>query len=152
MQSPTAAANTNDHLKGVNKDLMMLHALQGKGPTEIGTILGCDKSYVSRTLAPFKDEIKAYIAHKENPQVLWEFREYQSLNSINAEKLKEASPRDQFTMAGIARDKVNIFTGKAPLEAENLVFNVVYNDNRVMGSTKADEPEPIDITPTVDNT
>lgn len=127
MQSPTEAADTTNHINGINKDQIMMLALQGKGPTEIGKELGCDKSYVSRVLAPFKAEIQAYIIHKENPQELWEFREYQVLNSVNADKLKEASPRDQFTMAGIARDKINIFTGKAPVSAESLVFTVVSN-------------------------
>ena len=141
-----------DNLNGINKDHMMLLALQGKGATAIGTALGCTKGYVSQVLKPYMDEIKAYLAFKGNPQELWEFREYQALNCVNTDKLKDANPRDLFTMAGIARDKVNIFTGRAPLEAENMVFNVVYNDNRVMDTPKAEEDTTIDITPTVDNT
>lgn len=152
MQTPTEAATTTNHMQGVNKDQMMLLALQGKGPTEIGKILKCAKSYVSAILKPFKAEIQAYIIHKENPQELWEFREYQVLNSVNASKLKEASPRDQFTMAGIARDKINIFTGKAPLSSDNLVFNVISNgDVSISLGVDMKEADMIDITP-VDNT
>lgn len=148
----TTLADIAEPVNGINKERMMLLALQGKGATAIGEELGCSKSYVSQVLKPKMDEIKAYLAFKDNPQALWEYQEYRTLNAINEEKLKKMNGRDLFTAAGISRDKVNIFTGKAPVEAENMVFNVVYNDNRVMDGSKDDKPAPIDITPTVDNT
>lgn len=138
-------------VKGINIDEMMLLALQGKGVTEISETLNCAKSNISQRLKPYMDDIKAYLSFKNNPQELWEYQEYKALSAVNDEKIKKMNGRDLFTVAGIARDKVNIFTGKAPLEAENLVFNVIYNDNRVMDTPKAEEGTVRDITPTVDN-
>lgn len=142
MQSPSKALQTTDHINGINKDHMMLLALQGKGPTEIGQILGCDKAYVSRILKPFKHEIKAYLAYKENPKLLWEYQEYRVLNSVNDNDIKKANLTMKSAFAGTARDKINTFEGRTAIENESLVFNVVYNDNRTIVSDKT-----VDVTP-----
>ena len=131
------ATKPNTANKGINKDDMMLLAMQGKGATEIALKLGCHKSNVSRALKPYMDTITAYLIHKEDPATSWKHKEFLALNAIDADKLKEASPRDQFTMAGIARDKINLFEGRMPIEQDNLVFNVVYNDNRQVNVTQA---------------
>lgn len=122
--------NKPDPLNGINKDRMMLLALQGKGPTEIGKILGCNKSYVSQTLKPIIEQIKAYGAFKEDPAALWEFQEFKSLASVNDEDLKKASGRDKVTMAGIARDKVQMLRGQA--ESKNsisIILNLAHQAN-----------------------
>lgn len=134
-------------------DKMMLIALQeGYSPTAIANKLGCDKAHVCRTLKPYKDRIEAYMAFKNNPEELWEYSEFMALSSVNINKLKEASPRDQITIAGIARDKVNIAQGKAPIEAGSLVFNVVSNGDATINlNISMEEHDVIDVTP-VDNT
>ena len=119
-----------DPLHGINKDRMMLLALQGKGPTEIGKILGCTKSYVSQVLKPIIEQIKAYGAFKEDPSALWEFQEFKSFASVNDEDLKKASGRDKVTMAGIARDKVQMLRGQS--ESKNsisIILNLAHQAN-----------------------
>ena len=126
----TETALQHDHMIGVNKDTMMMLALQGKGPTEIGKELGCAKSYVSTTLKPFREEIKAYLAFKNDPSTLWEYKEFKSLASVNDEDLKKASGRDKVTMAGIARDKVQMLRGQA--ESKNsisIILNLAHQAN-----------------------
>lgn len=140
-QLPTKTTQP-DPLNGINKDHMMLLALQGKGPTEIGKELGCSKSYVSQTLKPIIDQIKAYGAFKTDPAALWEFQEFKSLASVNDEDLKKATGRDKVTMAGIARDKVNILRGS--VENKNSV-SIILNLAHL-----ANESKTIDIKATVD--
>ena len=149
----TLPTNNTDHVYGINKDQIFVLALQDKGPTEIGEILGCTKGYISHVLKPFKDEIKAYVAFKNNPQALWGFREYQALSAINSDGIKKLNARDQFTVAGIARDKLNMFEGRMPIEQDNLVFNVVYNDNRqvnVMQPDNKETPQDVVVVPNGD--
>ena len=131
-----------DQLNGICKDRMMLLALQGKGPTEIGKELGCSKGYVSQILKPRIEEIKAYRAFKTDPAALWEFQEFKSLASVNDEDLKKANGRDKVTMAGIARDKVNTLRGSG--ESKNsisIILNLAH---------EANERQIIDVKATVD--
>ena len=125
-------------LYGINRDQMMLLALQGKGPTEIGRELGCTKSNVSQVLKPFREAIKAYVAYKADPKTLWEFQEYRVLSSVNDEDIKKSNLTMKSAFAGTARDKINLFEGRMPIESENLVFNVVYNDNRQVNVMQPD--------------
>ena len=131
-------------ITGVNKDMIILLALQGLKPTAIGIKLNCDKSYASRIIKPIKDEIDAYLAYKENPQTLYEYREYQLLNSINKNDIKDASLLQKTTSAGICRTKINEIKGIAPLDSTKCQFTVVYNDNRVMSDS---DDKTVDIIP-----
>lgn len=131
-----------DSLHGINKDRMMLLALQGKGPTEIGKELGCTKSYISQVLKPKIEEIKAYRAFKNDPASLWEYSEFKALASVNDEDLKKATGRDKYTMAGIARDKVQTLRGQSENKNSiSIILNLAH---------EANEKQIIDIKATVD--
>lgn len=131
-----------DQLNGICKDRMMLLALQGKGPTEIGKVLGCSKGYVSQILKPKIEEIKAYRAFKDDPASLWEYSEFKALASVNDEDLKKATGRDKYTMAGIARDKVHILRGQSENKNSiSIILNLAH---------EANEKQTIDVKATVE--
>jgi len=138
----TATTTQPDQLNGICKDRMMLLALQGKGPTEIGKELGCSKGYISQTLKPKIKEIKAYRAFKDDPAALWEYSEFKALASVNDEDLKKATGRDKYTMAGIARDKVQILRGQSENKNSiSIILNLAH---------EANEKQIIDVKATVE--
>jgi len=104
---PTKKVNTKVGGK-INQDQVLLYALQGKGVTEIATLMQCDKAYISRMLSPLRHHIDGYLAFKSDPAALWEYQEYRVLSAVNESDINKARLAEKATFSGIARDKVRL--------------------------------------------
>src|SRR3989304_3563026 len=105
--NPTKKVNTKVGGK-INQDQVLLYALQGKGVTEIATLMQCDKAYISRMLSPMRHHIDGYLAFKNDPAALWEYQEYRVLSAVNESDINKARLAEKATFSGIARDKVRL--------------------------------------------
>ena len=109
---PTKKVNTKVGGK-INQDQVLLYALQGKGVTEIATLMQCDKAYISRMLSPMRHHIDGYLAFKNDPAALWEYQEYRVLSAVNESDINKARLAEKATFSGIARDKVRLQRGQS---------------------------------------
>ena len=109
---PTKKVNTKVGGK-INQDQVLLYALQGKGVTEIATLMQCDKAYISRMLSPMRHHIDGYLAFKNDPAALWEYQEYRVLSAVNDSDINKARLAEKATFSGIARDKVRLQRGQS---------------------------------------
>src|SRR3990167_997848 len=115
----------------INKDYVMMLALQGKGVTEIARIVGCNHSHICRLLAPFMRQIEGYLAFKADPSALWEYQEYKVLQSVSESDINKARLAEKATFSGIARDKVRLQRGLSTsnISAITSIIQAVHDRN-----------------------
>ena len=125
----------------INKDYVMMLALQGKGVTEIARIVGCNHSHICRLLAPNIKQIEGYLAFKADPAALWEYQEYKVLSSVTPENINKARLAEKATFSGIARDKVRLQRGLSTsnINAITSIIQAVH-DRKIQPVVVCEEP------------
>jgi len=106
------------------------------------------------------DRLKPFIAMIEDPTAIQAYQDNKAnlLSGVELKLLTELLDTDKIKGASLnnvayAVQQINNMrlaeVGKLPIQAENLTFNVVYNDNRTAGSatTSDQDNSPINITP-----
>ena len=105
-------------------DRLLELALKGLTTREIGAIVGCDYTNVSKRLQPYKDRLIDLPTYRKNRADLWTGTERELLLSVSPQDIAKMPPAARITAAAICYDKTRLEEGKSLDNSISLTFNV----------------------------
>ena len=97
----------------IHKEKALLMAIQGHTYQQIADHFNCTRSAVSQILSKDKALIEGYLAFKENPDKLYELKEYQLLTNLTDEDIKKMPGGSKMLASCQARDKIRLLRGES---------------------------------------
>ena len=88
-------------------------AIEGKTYQQIADRFHCTKGLVSQVLSKDRALIEGYVAFRENPDKLYELKEYQLLSNLNDEDIKKMPGGSKMLASCQARDKIRLLRGES---------------------------------------
>jgi hypothetical protein len=92
---------TKPYHKGITIEDILEYKAKNLTHAEIGELLGCDASNVTKRLAPYRDDLNRLANHKKHDADILTLKGMRILDHITDEKLKEASAYQLTGMYGI---------------------------------------------------
>ncbi len=110
---PTELPTSLKAPKNIPIESMLELAHKGLTDEQVASIIGCDRSNVSRRLQPYRDKLAVLDKHKQYRADILCLKGMSMLENITPAKLKKASARDLTTNYGILFDKERLERGQA---------------------------------------
>ena len=141
--SQTATAETNDcdassHIidtapKGIPIETILEYRKKKLSCAEIGVLLGCDKSNISRRLQPYQDDIDNLDLYKTHRADIIALTGRQILKHLTPDRLEKASAYQLAGMYGILYDKERLERGQSTANIHS-----IHDDIAAIKSLKGD--------------
>jgi len=131
----------------VNKDLVLLKALQGHSNTDIATQFEVTPSAISQMLKPYKQVINGFLVFKEDKATALEMKQFLLVNNLNDATIKKMSGRDTAVSIGILHDKIRLERDQSTANVASLVRLQLDSDDADKGSKGKEQEKVGEITP-----
>jgi predicted transcriptional regulator len=104
---------TPQHIKGIGIETMLELRDKNLNHGQIATLLGCDRSNVSRRLAKYKPTLEKIDRYKKNRADIYAHMQTELLAGVTSDKIKDSSATQLITGAAILYDKERLERGQS---------------------------------------